>query len=237
MINIVICEDEVIQLNNLFKNIQKILYELNLNFKIYTFNSAKELLENYPKNVSIIYLDIKMKEINGVDAARKIREFDKKVEIIFITAIDDYLKEGYEVRAYRYLIKPVSYSELLKHTKICIEEIEKNSEVIIIRDSGNISIINKNDILYIEVLRKYTTVYTLDNSYTFKIPLKILEESLKEKIFFKCHKSYIINIKKIINIDEKEGVCILEDDSKVPISKRKHKEFNDRLADVLGDII
>ena len=67
------------------------------------------MLENYSKGTDVLLLYIQMGQINGMDTARKIRVLDDRVEIIFITSLIEYALEGYEVRAYRYLIKPVKY--------------------------------------------------------------------------------------------------------------------------------
>lgn len=101
MLNIVICEDDLPQRLLLYNYLDKILNDICLDYDILEFSSAEELLTNYPRKLDILFLDIQMGDLSGMDVARKIRNFDSRVEIIFTTAIAEYIYEGYEVRAYR----------------------------------------------------------------------------------------------------------------------------------------
>ncbi|MEG1142819.1 MAG: response regulator, partial [Clostridia bacterium] len=95
MIKIVICEDEKEQQELLKLYISKIFDGLSIEYELKIFNSGEELLKGYSKATDIILLDIQMGKINGMNTARKIRELDKKVEIIFITSLIEYVLEGY----------------------------------------------------------------------------------------------------------------------------------------------
>ncbi|EPZ54196.1 response regulator [[Clostridium] sordellii ATCC 9714] len=129
MLNIVICEDEIEQQEILKDYLEQILNEIDIKYEILIFNSGEELFKNYPSNIDIFLLDIQMDGLNGMEVARKIRQIDKKeVEIIFTTSLIEYIQEGYEVRAYRYLLKPVKLEDLKKHIILCIEELTKNKE-------------------------------------------------------------------------------------------------------------
>src|SRR3712207_2382181 len=128
-----------------------------------------------------------------MDAARKIREFDNNVEIVFTTAILDYIHEGYEVRAYRYLLKPLKYDCILKHTKACINDLIDKKDTIVIKDRLKTAIIQTKDILYVEVLRKEVTIYTKEEKYVFKTSMKVIEDNLVKKNFFRDRKSTRLN--------------------------------------------
>lgn len=156
MIKIVICEDEKQQQKLLKEYLDKIFYDLSLEYEVNIFNSGEELLKNYPENIDIFLLDIQMDNINGMDVAKKIREIDdKRVEIIFTTSLIEYVQEGYEVRAYRYLMKPIKYVDLKKHIESCVKEInEKKGNYIIINGKDDACKINIADITYIEIQKK-----------------------------------------------------------------------------------
>lgn len=236
MFYIVICEDDILQREVLAGYLQQIFKELEFDYSLIEYSSGEELLSNYPDQVDILFLDIQMDKLTGMDTARKIREFDSNVEIVFTTAIIDYIHEGYEVRAYRYLLKPLEYDCILKHTKSCINDLMDKKDTIVIKDRFQTAIIQINNILYIEVLRKEITIYTKEDKYIFKISMKSVEENLVKKRFFRCHKSYLINLKKVSSLSEKESIVII-DSAKIPVSRYKLKSLKINLAHILGDTL
>ncbi|MGL4760638.1 MAG: LytR/AlgR family response regulator transcription factor [Sarcina sp.] len=233
MINIVICDDNIEQRNIVKKYISDIITDEE--YKILEFESGEELVNKFPQDISIILLDIQMKTLTGMDVARWIREFNNKVEIIFITGLIDYIQEGYEVRAYRYLLKPVSFEDMNKHLKACINGIKKESDdYLIVSKKGEMQRVAINQILYVEIYRKAVTIYTQNDVYDIKLSLERLETVLKEHKFFRCHKSYLVNMKKIFSITTKTVVMV---NKEVPLSKHRAKELKVELTNVLGDII
>lgn len=236
MFYIVICEDDVLQRDLLATYLRQVFKDLGFEYSLIEFSSGEELLNNYPDKVDILFLDIQMDKLTGMYTARKIREFDNNVEIVFTTAILDYIHEGYEVKAYRYLLKPLEYECILKHTKTCIEELIDKKDTIAIKDKSQTSIIQINDILYVEVLRKEVTIHTKEEKHLFKTSMKSIEDNLDKKKFFRCHKSYLINLKKVKSLREKENVVIIYN-YEIPVSRYKIKTLKIKLANMLGDII
>lgn len=233
-LDIVICEDDLLQRENLAHCLRQILKDKEVNYRIIEFSSGEELLDNYPDKIDILFLDIQMNKISGMDTARKIREFDNNVEIVFTTAILDYIHEGYEVRAYRYLLKPIDYESILKHTYACIDELINKKDTMAIKDKSQTAIIQINNILYVEVLRKEITVYTEEDKYLFKKSMKSIENKLLKKDFFRCHKSYLINLKKVKSL---KNDMVIINSCEIPISRYKLKDLKIRLADIWGDML
>ncbi|HBG0493967.1 TPA: two-component system response regulator RgbR, partial [Clostridioides difficile] len=126
MIKIAVCEDEKETQLLIEDYLENILKDISIEYEIQKYISGEELLESNLKDIDILLLDIKMEKLNGMDTARKIREVDNEMEIIFVTSLIDYVQEGYEVRAYRYLLKPIELEELKKHVLTCIKDIEIN---------------------------------------------------------------------------------------------------------------
>lgn len=178
-----------------------------------------------------------MDKLSGMDIARRIREVDCNSEIIFTTAVVDYIQDGYEVRAYRYLIKPIEFNELKKHVLSCVEDISKRNENnLIIQNKGIVYKISIDSITYIEVRDKDITIHTIDQSYDIKNSLSKIEKELNEHNckFYRCHKSYLVNMNHIQYI--KQNV-VLVNNAEIPVSRSKIKDFKIKLANVLGDII
>ena len=104
-----VCEDNSLHINLVKGYIDDFFNEFH-NYEVLEFVSGEDLLSNYPNNIDLLFLDIQMNGLNGMDVARRIREFDNNVEIIFTTSVLDYVCEGYEVNAYRYMLKPIEYN-------------------------------------------------------------------------------------------------------------------------------
>lgn len=233
MIKIVICEDEKEQQELLKVYINQIFEELSIKYKLEILNSGEELLENYLKDTDILLLDIQMGQINGMNTARKIRTLDDKVEIIFITSLIEYALEGYEVRAYRYLIKPVKYDNLKDNIINCIKEVDIKNKYIMVKEEGNLNKIDISEIPYVEVQKETITIHTLNKVYKINGTMSNIEKEIDCSRFFRCHKSYLVNLEHVKSI--KQYVAILENSEEVPVSRYRFKETKDKFFDLIED--
>ena len=231
MIKIAICEDEKDQQELLKEHIYQIFKELSIKYKLEIFNSGEALLENYPNDTDVILLDIQMGQINGMDTARKIRTLDNRVEIIFITSLIEYALEGYEVRAYRYLIKPVKYENLKENIINCIKEIDIKNKYIIVKEQGNQMKLDINEITYVEVQKETITIHTLNKVYKLNGTMTNIEKKIDCSRFFRCHKSFLVNLEHVKSI--KQYVLVLENSEEVPVSRYRFKETKDKFFDVI----
>ncbi len=235
MINIGICDDELlyrIKIKDIFKELLR-LYAINYN--IYEFSSGKELLNNYPKDLDILIMDIQMKIVNGMDTAKKIREFDQNLEIIFMTSFSEFMQEGYEVKAYRYILKPINERKISKNILPCIDEVmKKKKNYLSINVKNYIDRIKIDSIVYIETARPNILIYTHDNMYTTKMTISKIEKILSEYGFFRCHNSYIVNLKLIESMN---GNTVVVKGKNIPISKYRVKDLKLAITNILGDIV
>ncbi|GKZ04739.1 DNA-binding response regulator [Paraclostridium bifermentans] len=234
-IKIAICDDEYIHREILLQYIGK-LFSKDI-YEISEFNSGEDLLANYPNDLDILLLDVQMLGINGIETAKKIRLFDTKVTIVFTTAISDFMQEGYEVRAFRYLLKPINYIDFSKHLIQCKNEVLKNKEKYIsIKeiDEGKTIIIPINSILYIEVECRVALIHTDTEIYKTRESIKNLELQLTEYSFFRCHRAYLINLFKVNAID-KNSVFIKGNE--ILVSRYKIKDLKSKITDILGSLI
>lgn len=233
MISIAICEDEEDQQELLKAHIKQIFKGLSVEYSLDVYNSGEELIENYSKDIDIVLLDIQLIEINGMDTARKIRVIDNKVEIIFITSLIEYALEGYEVRAYRYLIKPVKYDDLKEYIINCIKEIDINNKYIIVKEQGNQMKLDINEITYVEVQKETITIHTFNKVYKINGTMNNIEKEIDCCRFFRCHKSFLVNLEHVKSI--KQYIAILENSEEVPISRYRFKETKDKFFDLLEE--
>ncbi|WP_270940913.1 LytR/AlgR family response regulator transcription factor [Romboutsia lituseburensis] len=235
MFKVVICEDCENSRELIKETLKKIQNDNKYTIKIIEFENGEELINNYPEDIDIFMLDIEMGKLSGMDVAREIRKRDNNTQIIFTTGNPSYLQEGYEVRAYRYLIKPFSVDELKQHVLACINDIKiKKSKNIVIQEKNNIYKIPIDEILYIEVYKKDITIHTQNNEYQVKMSITNIEKELIQYNFFRCHRSYLVNLKKV---DSLKGNVIVIKKLEIPVSRYRLNEFKCRLAKSLGEIL
>lgn len=233
--NIGICDDEYIHRKVIVDYLGMVFSSES--YEVVEFNSGEELLENYPEKLDILLLDIQMTGINGIKTAKKIRLFDTNVMIIFTTAILDFMQEGYEVRAFRYLLKPINYNDFSKHLIQCKNEVLNNkSKYIKIKeiDEGKTVIITINSILYIEMECRVALIHTDAKVYRTKDSIKRFENELKEHSFYRCHRGYLINLSKVSSI-AKNSIFIRDDE--ILVSRSKMKDLKIKVTNILVGLI
>ena len=173
----------------------------------------------------IIFLDVIMPLMNGLDAARVIRENDSDVKIVFLTASREYAFDSYSVKANNYLLKPVPFEDLSKCMDELISDIDTKRPTIILRNANSIHKLDLDKIEYLEAQNKHVLFVLTDGSTLQSFdPLYTHEEKLLNyESFFKCHRSYIVNLMHIDTYTQKEirmhSGCI------IPISRNCHKDF------------
>ncbi|AWH76400.1 LytR/AlgR family response regulator transcription factor [Clostridioides difficile] len=235
MINIGICDDELHYRLKIKDILKKVLSSYTMDYNIHEFSSGKELLCNYPKNLDILIIDIQMEILNGIDTSRKIREFDENLEIIFMTSFPEFMQEGYEVKAYRYILKPINEKKITKNILPCIDEImKKRNNYLTIKVKNYVDRIKIDSIIYIETDRPNIVIYTHDNTYTTKMSISKIEKILSEFGFFRCHNSYIINLKLVQSMN---GNSVVINGKSIPVSKYRVKGLKLAITNILGDII
>ncbi len=228
MIHIAICDDEVLQREYLSSLVQKWGTEQGHFLSLSTFESGESFLFNYEDNkeVDILLLDIQMKEIDGVALAKKIRETNLQVQIVFITGISDFILEGYEVSALHYLLKPIKEDKFFEVLEKAIEKLGKEEKSLVLKvDGENIRVLHK-DIMFIESDDHYVKINMTDDIYTVKMKLSDIEK-LVDDSFIRCQRSYIVGLKRIKKITKTS--VILNNDREVPISRGMQKTINEKL--------
>ncbi|MCO4270882.1 two-component system response regulator RgaR [Clostridioides difficile] len=235
MFRVVICDDEKIQRSILKEFTEKLLSERCLNYQILEFSCGEDLISKYPEKIDIIFLDIQMKDINGIEVAKKIRKFDEKVEIIFTTAFSEYAPQGYEVRAYRYLVKPIEYSNFAMGVNLCIDNLQRKKErYIVLNSKKGFNRILIDSILYVETVKRDLVVHTIGRDYKANMSMKQAEKSLCENGFFRCHTSFIVNLRRIEDLRDN---MITINEQFIPISKYRLKDLKVALTSLLCDIM
>lgn len=221
--NIAICDDDLLQLEYICSLVKKWSSCKNEQNKISLFKSAEELLFSYtPGCFDILLLDIQMEGENGISLAKRIRSFNDDSVIIFITAVSDYVFDGYDVGAVQYLLKPVNAVKLFD----CLNASHKKSTLqkrMILESEQGSTAVAVDDIIFIEAFSHKTRVVLNDRELFINESIGSIENRLGSD-FYKCHRSYIVNIKHICSIKKYDAV--MDNGSSIPISRRLYQDFN-----------
>lgn len=199
---IAVCDDDIYELDNLCIKISLVLEEHNANFNISRFMSGESLIDaviGQKEKFDILFLDIIMDKINGIKTARKIREEDADIGIVFITNSPNFVFEGYDVRALHYILKPVD-TEKLSQTLLYDwnKKNEKNYMDVKLKDSVNR--IFYVDILYLESKGRMVIITTKNGDYETYGTLRQFLNILPPNQFIACHKSYVVNLNYVSQI-------------------------------------
>lgn len=234
MYNIAICDDEICQIKEIKKMLKTFEENNDIKFNIVTYSSGEELLESEFDKYHVIFLDIHMQGLNGIDTAKSIRESNKHIQIVFITSLEQYWPEGYSVRAFRYILKPINEYEFFNTIELLLNEVSKNIAYVALKSEGKIERVLIEDIKYIVIENRKVEVHTKDTVYNDSLSLAQWEKKLSGHAFTKPHNSYLVNLNFIKAINKSELELI--DGDKVYVSQRKYKDFKDRFIEFIDSI-
>ena len=190
------------------------------------FSGGEELLKKIQKEkFSAVFLDIYMKGINGVETARKIREKDKDVRLIFTTTSEEYFAEGFEVEATHYLLKPLNtkkIEEVMQRLHIFFDE----EETMLTLQSGSRQVkIPKNKILYIETIRNDIMICCKDNQIPVRCSISVATEMLQCSNFLRCHRYSIVCLDAVEKVENDS--FIMTDGRRILLRREGRKELKE----------
>lgn len=201
--NIAICEDLQRDQQELCKMLARYQKESQVAFDITSFESSDELMRSYePGRFQILFMDIYMDGTNGMEAARKIRTMDQQCALIFTTVSREHAVDGFAVRATHYLNKPLLYDEIEEAMSRCREQVELHAKSIELMTDGMKVRVRLRDILYAEVFRKSCVLHTVNGDMTLNQRIDHLEKMLGGLPFLRCHRSYIVNLLHVKDVEE-----------------------------------
>lgn len=217
-LSVAICDDEPIQIQYVSSAVQTWAAANTHLCKISSFPSAEAFLFEYSENKAfdVLLLDIEMGNIDGITLAKKIREQNHAIQIIFVTGYPNFIAEGYEVSALHYLIKPVSKEKIGEVMNRAAENIERQPERISFMTGGNPIFMDKYDILFAEAAAHNIVLHTVKGNYTLRMGIGEAEHLLGDG-FFRCGRSFIVSLEHIARITK--TTITLDDKTEVPLGK------------------
>ena len=233
MLSIAVCDDEVIECCNMAKRIKEIMEEMKIPCIIRQFRGGGELLQAL-ESFDVVFLDIIMRDLDGMKTAQLFREkaFDKI--LIFVSSSREYVFEAYDVEAFQYLLKPVEDRKLKSVLQKAVRKTESRSqEFIIVSRERQKKKLFLDDIYYFEIKGRKVDAHGPEGIFAYYEQIGELENKLRDKGFFRCHKSYLINLKYVDGYNRQEAV--LENGIKIVIAKRRYDKFVQEVLKVMRE--
>lgn len=229
--NIAIVDDLASDRNQLASMIQEYANQRGLLWKISCFADGESFLESLvPKRYAMVFLDILMPGINGIETARRIRSVDPEVLLVFITTEADYAVEGYEVEASGFLIKEERQEK--RRFALLMERMERK-----LRQDPPLELVENNsslyvavkEIVYAEILNHNMLLHTTDGTHTLRMTMEELRAMLPQNgQFFECHRGILINLDAVRSLSG--PTVLMTDGNTLPVSRRRQQELSQAYA-------
>ncbi len=218
MIRLAICDDELSYQNILKQKILSIFEKEKTDVEISTYSSGEELLKAIKdKKTDVIFLDIDMPVMSGLNVAGEVMNILPKVSLVFVTNRDDLVFDALRCNPFKFIRKSHLDEELADSIKSVVEKTIKEDLSLIFDDGRQTVSISIREILYLESEKHYVYIYTDAREYKLRAKLSEYEEKIKDYGFVRIHSSYIVNMRKIIKMTAKDVVLL--NDKKLPISR------------------
>ena len=232
MIKIAIVEDEAAVRDQLTDYVRRYTRQYGTEFEVTCFTDGDEILENYRPAFDIIFLDVEMKRLNGMETAQRIRELDDDVLLIFITNMAQYAIKGYSVGALDYVLKPVPYFAFSQQLQKALGQLEKRERhYLAVAVDGGMRRLDAAEIYYLESEGHKVHFYTEKEDFVVSGTLKNYEEKLVGRAFARCNSGYLVNLAQVSGVQQdmvQVGPYTLQ------ISRPRRKAFMAGLADYIG---
>ena len=225
---ILICDDDSRFAQQLGSQIREILKSMNKTAQIHTAQWAEEIPDILSETCDIAFLDIDFtgKRYTGIDIARRLRSKQKNTVIIFVTNFPEYAPEGYEVQAFRYLLKSTVSAKLPDYLSQAMEQLESAGQTLSVNLSGETLRIPIESIAYIASQLHEVELFLLNGgskpAYRFYASISNLEETLAPQGFLRIHKSYLVNMRHIQKYQCREAE--LTDGTKLRVSEKNYAQ-------------
>lgn len=231
MLNIAIVDDDVKLCEYIKNEINTILISDDIEYRTHILGNAEHLFKTIDNiTFDIILLDIDMPGINGLKAAKILRNNNYHSIIIFVTSKVEYMREAFGLNVFSFIDKKDIENVLPGTLKKCIEIIDKSISIVLKTNDGNL-ILSKDDIIYATIEERKVAIFTANNKYIVNLPsLNQLCELLKSKNYVYIKRNTLINLSYLIRISKKEVNLRYIPDS-LPISSEKYKEINTALLE------
>ena len=185
------------------------------------------------ENHDIVFLDIQMKTLDGLETARFLRKIGKESILIFVTNMAQFAIKGYEVDALDFIIKPATKESIAYVLDKAMKRLsESSSNTFSLKTPDGTVLVSENEISYVEVFDHNLVYHTTKGEYTVRGRLSDVQEKLNPERFVVCNRSFLVNLRYVSNITSD---YLMIGDTRISISKSHRKELMQRFSSFLGD--
>ena len=232
MIRIAMVEDEAAVREQLQGYIQRYTRQYGTEFAVTEFSDGVEILDAYRPVYDIVLLDVEMKHLDGMETARRIRELDRDVVLLFITNMAQYAIKGYAVGALDYVLKPVPYFAFSQQLQKAEEKLRRRARhYLAVSVEGGLRRLDTAQIYYMESEGHRVHFYTEEGEFSAPGALKTFEEKLADLPFARCNSGYLVNLAQVKSVQQ--GLAQVGP-YELQVSRPKRKSFLAALADYIG---
>ena len=234
MIRIAIVDDDVRDCLVYRDYLKKYEQEIKESIQVREFHDGDEIVQNYSTDLDLILMDIDMRFVNGMDAAKEIRQMDEKVIIIFMTNMPQYAMEGYKVDALDYVLKPINYYDFTQRLNRAISRMQKRQERhIVINVKSGVQRVAVSRIMYVEVMDHDLIYHTPEESIVTRGTMRDAEQDLEREGFFRCNKCYLVNL---AYVDSVKGNDVQVGGQMITVSRSHRKDLLNALNDFMSEV-
>lgn len=232
MIKIAIVEDEQKTAFDLRNMLLRLAPELQHSFDIACFHNAEEFLTVQRGRFDLVFIDIQMPGLSGLEAAAKLRETDRATVLIFVTSLAQFALAGYEVDASDFLVKPVDMGALNLCLRRALKQLSHRQEKKIMLSVDGVRIyLPVSEIFYIEVSNHQMIYHALSGDYTTYDSMNKVQKELEEHNFFRCNSCYLVNLRYVSSVDK---FIVNVHGAQLQISHPRKKAFMEALNRYIG---
>ena len=232
MPRIAVVDDQPDMRQQLCSMIDQYSRENNCMLEVTTFSDGAQIITNYCKGFDIIFLDIEMPELGGMDAAERIRTVDPDVVLVFVTNMAQYAIRGYEVDALDFVLKPVNYYQFSTKLARALQRVQRRKGgQIALQTAGGVQLLNTEDIYWLETRDRMLHYHTSTGVWSVRSSLQNAEKQLAPYHFAKCNQCYLVNLRYVRAV-QNDMVQVGED--RLEISRRQRAAFLAAVAAYVG---
>ncbi len=228
-VKIAICDDEEFQRNQIINLIKKGFEKTDYIESIDCFQSGEEFLSSDRDKYDLVFMDIYMSGINGMETAKQLYSENKRTKIVFCTTSADFGVESYDVEAIRYLLKPIEEERFFKVLEFFFKNFAAKKTITVICDRIEETIV-LDDILWIEALGHKSVIHTTKGNYTTRVSLTEFHKELEPYGFMKPVRYALVSVSEIVGTPNK--TIVLSDGTEFDIPKDKRVSVRNEFTDI-----